>query len=305
MPARVGFIGVGLMGHGMATCLIAKGHALTVMGHRNRVPVDDLVGRGATEVKSAAQVAKNSNIVFLCVTGSTQVEALVRGPDGIAAGAHDGLTVIDCSTSDPNSTVALAAELKALGVSYADAPLGGTPAQAAEGKLSAMVGCDADVWPRIEPAIGAWAAKAARVGATGDGHKLKLLMNFLSMGYGALYAELLVVARKNGVTPQAVDAVMRGSRFDCGMYQTFFAWVLNGEEQHKFTIANSHKDMRYLAAMAESQGVANPMGAAVKNYYALADAAGHGGDFVPALSDFVAALNGVELAARDKKQAAE
>jgi 3-hydroxyisobutyrate dehydrogenase-like beta-hydroxyacid dehydrogenase len=89
------------------------------------------------------------------------------------------------------------------------------------------------------------------------------------------------------------------------MYQTFFAWVLDGQEQHKFTIANSHKDMRYLAAMAEGAGVANPMGAAVKNYYALADAAGHGGDFVPALSDFVAALNGVALAAREKKQAAE
>jgi 3-hydroxyisobutyrate dehydrogenase-like beta-hydroxyacid dehydrogenase len=301
---RIGFIGVGLMGHGMARCLIEKGHALTVMGHRNRAPVEDLVKRGAKEAKSAAEAAKNSDIVFLCVTGSTQVEALVRGPDGVAAGAHNGLVVVDCSTSDPNSTVALAAELKALGVAYADAPLGGTPAQAAEGKLSAMVGCDADVWPRIEPAIGAWAAKATRVGATGDGHKLKLLMNFLSMGYGALYAELLVVAQKNGVTAQAVDAVMRGSRFDCGMYQTFFAWVLNGEEQHKFTIANSHKDMRYLAAMAESQGVANPMGAAVRNYYALADAAGHGGDFVPALSDFVAALNGV-APKPEKKQAAE
>ena len=305
MESRIGFIGVGLMGHGMAKCLIEKGHALTLMGHRNRAPVDDLVRRGAKEAKSAAEVARNSDILFLCVTGSTQVEALVRGPEGIVAGAHQGLIVVDCSTSDPNSTLALAAELAALGVSYADAPLGGTPAQAEEGNLSAMVGCDADVWSRIEPAIGAWAAKATRVGATGDGHKLKLLMNFLSMGYGALYSELLVVAQKNGISAQAVDAVMRGSRFDCGMYQTFFAWVLNGEEQHKFTIANSHKDMRYLAAMAESQGVANPMGAAVKNYYALADAAGHGGAFVPALSDFVAALNGVALNDAEKKQAAE
>src|ERR1044072_2646427 len=137
---RVGFIGVGLVRHGMPKCLIEKGHALTLMGHRNRAPVEDLIKRGAKEAKSAAEVAANSDIVFLCVTGSTQVEALVRGADGIAAGAHDGLVVVDCSTSDPNSTVALAAELKALGVAYADAPLGGTPAQAAEGKLSAMVG---------------------------------------------------------------------------------------------------------------------------------------------------------------------
>jgi 3-hydroxyisobutyrate dehydrogenase-like beta-hydroxyacid dehydrogenase len=304
MSERIGFIGVGLMGHGMAKNLIEKGHALTLMGHRNRAPVDDLVKRGASEATSAEEVAWNSDIVFLCVTGSPQVEELVRAPQGIAAGAHEGLIVVDCSTSDPNSTIALAAELKTLGVAFCDAPLGGTPAQAEEGKLTAMVGCDAAVWPRIEGVIGAW-AKANRVGETGDGHKLKLLMNFLSMGYGALYAELLVVARKNGIAPEKVDAVMRGSRFDCGMYQTFFAWVLDGAEQHKFTIANSHKDMRYLAAMAQGAGVANPMGAAVKNYYALAEAAGHGGGFVPTLADFVAALNGVTLSGRDKKQAAE
>jgi 3-hydroxyisobutyrate dehydrogenase-like beta-hydroxyacid dehydrogenase len=303
MAERIGFIGVGLMGHGMAKNLVEKGYAVTILGHRNRVPVEDLVACGAKEAATAAEVVKQSDIVFLCVTGSPQVEAVVRGPDGVASAARRGLIVVDCSTSDPNSTVALAAELKALGVAFCDAPLGGTPAQAEEGKLSAMVGCDAEVWPRIEKAIGGWAAKAVRVGAAGDGHKLKLLMNFLSMGYGALYAELLVVAHKNGIAPQAVDAVMRGSRFDCGMYQTFFDWVLKGEKTHKFTIANSHKDMRYLAAMAQNAGVANPMGNAVKNYYALADAAGRGGDFVPQLADFVAALNGISLAAQTRRAA--
>jgi 3-hydroxyisobutyrate dehydrogenase-like beta-hydroxyacid dehydrogenase len=294
MTDRIGFIGVGLMGHGMAKNLVEKGHPLTVLGHRNRAPVEDLVKRGAREAKSAEDVARNSDIVFLCVIGSTEVETLVRGPSGLKAGAHKGLVIVDCSTSDPNSTIALAGELKSLGVAFCDAPLGGTPAQAEEGKLSAMVGCEAGVWPRLEPVIAAWAAKAIRVGPAGDGHKLKLLMNFLSMGYGELYSELLAVANKAGLTPQAIDNVMRGSRFDCGMYQTFFAWVLNREEAHKFTIANSHKDMKYLAAMAESGGVANPMGSAVKNYYALADAAGRGGDYVPTLSDFVAELNGIK-----------
>ncbi len=304
MTKRVGFIGLGLMGHGMAKNLVEKGYALTILGHRNRTPVEDLIKRGAKEVKSAAEVAKSSDIVFLCVTGSAEVEALVRAPDGLKSGAQRGLVVVDCSTADPNSTVALAAELQALGVAFCDAPLGGTPAQSEEGKLSAMVGCDAEVWPRLEKAIGAWAVKAVRVGAPGDGHKLKLLMNFLSMGYGALYAELLAVAAKNGITARMVDDVMRGSRFDCGMYQTFFAWVLRREEAHKFTIKNSHKDMKYLAAMAEAAGIANPMGGAVKNYYALAEAAGHGDDYVPALADFIAGLNGLASPGA-RKQAAE
>lgn len=305
MTDRIGFIGLGYMGHGMAKNLVEKGHPLTVMGHRNRAPVDDLVKSGAKEAKSAADVAKNSDIVFLCVTGSTEVEALVRRADGLKAGAQKGLIVVDCSTSDPNSTMALAAELKGAGIAFCDAPLGGTPAQAEEGKLSAVVGCDADVWPRLEGVIGKWAAKAVRVGGPGDGHKMKLLMNFCAMGYAAIYSEALAVAQKVGLSAQTFDSGIRGSRMDCGFYQTFFSYVLErNREAHKFTLKNAHKDMKYLAAMAQNAGVANPVGGAVKNYYAMAEAAGLAEDFVPMLSDFVAGLNGIALA-QPSKQAAE
>jgi 3-hydroxyisobutyrate dehydrogenase-like beta-hydroxyacid dehydrogenase len=305
MTDRIGFIGLGFMGHGMAKNLVEKGHPLTVMGHRNRAPVDDLIKRGAKEAKSAADVAKNSDIVFLCVTGSSEVESLVRRVDGLKAGAQKGLIIVDCSTSDPNSTMALAAELKSSGIFFCDAPLGGTPAQAEEGKLSAVVGCDADIWPRLEPVIGKWAAKAVRVGAPGDGHKMKLLMNFCAMGYAAIYSEALAVAQKVGLSPQTFDSGIRGSRMDCGFYQTFFSYVLErNREAHKFTLKNAHKDMKYLAAMAQNAGVANPVGGAVKNYYAMAEAAGLAEDFVPMLSDFVAGLNGIALT-QSSKQAAE
>ena len=305
MTERIGFIGVGFMGHGMAKNLVEKGHPLTVMGHRNRAPVEDLVKRGAKEVKSAADVAKNSDIVFLCVTGSAEVETLVRRADGLKAGAQKGLIIVDCSTSDPNSTMALASELKAAGISFCDAPLGGTPAQAEEGKISAVVGCDAEVWPRLEPVIGKWAAKAVRVGGPADGHKMKLLMNFCAMGYAAIYSEALAVAQKVGLSAQTFDSGIRGSRMDCGFYQTFFSYVLDrNRDAHKFTLKNAHKDMKYLAAMAQNAGVANPVGGAVKNYYAMAEAAGLAEDFVPMLSDFVAGLNGIALA-QSSKQAAE
>src|SRR5512147_2474232 len=121
--ATIGFIGVGLMGHGMAKNIVTKGWPLVVMGHRNREPVEHLVSLGAREAKTAREVAAACDIVHLCVTGSTQVEALVRGPDGLLAGAKPGLIIIDCSTSNPVSTLALAAEAKAAGVAFADAPL--------------------------------------------------------------------------------------------------------------------------------------------------------------------------------------
>jgi 3-hydroxyisobutyrate dehydrogenase-like beta-hydroxyacid dehydrogenase len=306
MAERIGFIGVGLMGHGIARNLLQKGYHVTVLGHRNRGPVDDLVRQGAKEAKSAAELARSSDVVFLCVTGSSEVEALMRGANGLKEGARSGLLIIDCSTSDPNSTIALAGELKLLGVALADAPLGGTPANAEEGKLSVMVGCDAALWPRIEPLFAAFTAKAVRLGPTGDGHKMKLIMNFLAMGYASIFAEALALGQKVGLTPQTLDSALRGSRMDSGFYQTFFRWVLERDrEAHKFTLRNAHKDMKYLAGMAEAAGVANPMGSAVKNYFALAEAAGRGEDYVPMLADFVAAMNGVALDVKASKQAAE
>jgi 3-hydroxyisobutyrate dehydrogenase-like beta-hydroxyacid dehydrogenase len=125
---------------------------------------------------------------------------------------------------------------------------------------------------------------------------MKLMINFLAMGYAAIYSEMLAVGKKVGLSPQTIDRGLRGGRMDCGFYQSFFSYVLDRDpEANKFTIANAHKDVRYLAAMAEGSGVANPMGSAIRNYYAMAEAAGRGEDFVPTLSDFVAELAGVSL----------
>ncbi|MGL4727928.1 MAG: NAD(P)-dependent oxidoreductase [Bosea sp. (in: a-proteobacteria)] len=293
---KIGFIGVGLMGHGMAKNIVEKGYPLTVIGHRNRAPVDDLVGRGAKEAKTLAELASNATIIFLCVTGSKEVEAAVRGPDGLGTHAKPGTVIVDCSTADPNSTMALAAELKPKGIHFSDAPLGGTPAQAAEGQLSAMIGADADVFARIKPVCETWAQKVVHLGPVGDGHKMKLLNNFVSMGYAAVYAEALTLAQKVGITPQGFDSVVRGGRMDCGFYQTYMRWVLERDRNaHKFTLVNALKDMRYLEAMADASGIANPMGNAVKNSFALAVNAGKGDDYVPMLSDMIAGLNGVSL----------
>lgn len=294
---KIGFIGVGLMGHGMARNLVEKGWPLTVMGHRNRAPVDDLVGRGATEAKTPREVAEASDIVFLCVTASPQVEQIVRGENGIVASGRQGLIVVDASTADPNSTLVLGEELKAAGMDMADAPLGGTPVQAEAGELSAMVGADDATFAAVKPAIEAWAARVVHLGPLGVGHKMKLLNNFLSMGYAAVYAEALALGQKVGVDPQTFDSVIRGSRMDCGFYQTFMQYVLERDrDAHKFTLQNAHKDMKYVAAMANEAEVANFVGGAIKSVYAAALGMGRGDDYVPMLSDFVADMNGTKLA---------
>ncbi len=298
---RIGFIGIGLMGHGMARNIVEKGYPLTVMARRNRAPVEDLLGRGAHEAATPKAVAETSSIVFLCVTASSDVEALVRGPDGLKEGLKPGSVIVDCSTADPNSTLALAAELEPLGVAFVDAPLSRTPKEAWEGTLDTMVGASEAMFARLKPVLDTWAGKVVHIGGTGDGHRMKLINNFVSLGYASLYSEALALAQKVGITPARFDSVIRGGRMDCGFYQTFMKWTLEGDrDAHKFTLANAGKDLRYLESMADVAGVANPMGNAVKNGFTLAIASGRAAEFVPMLATFVAGMNGIELTPESK-----
>jgi 3-hydroxyisobutyrate dehydrogenase-like beta-hydroxyacid dehydrogenase len=126
---------------------------------------------------------------------------------------------------------------------------------------------------------------------------MKLLNNFVSIGYASLYSEALTLGAKVGIAPEQFHAVIGGGRMSCGFYETFMKYVVERDrDAHKFTIRNAHKDMRYLANLASEAGMANFMHAVAKSYLASAEAMGKGDDYLPMLSDHVAALNGVSLA---------
>ena len=137
---RIGYIGVGLMGHGAAKNMLQNGYPLTIMGHRNRAPVDDLVALGAREAKTAADVARASDVLFLCLPSTVEVEHTIYGVGGVLKGAAKGLIVVDSTTADPRSTQRIGADLAKKGIRMADAPLGRTPKEAEAGKLSTFVG---------------------------------------------------------------------------------------------------------------------------------------------------------------------
>jgi 3-hydroxyisobutyrate dehydrogenase-like beta-hydroxyacid dehydrogenase len=292
---RIGFIGVGLMGHGMAKNIVEKGFPLRVLGHRKREAIEDLSQRGAQEVKSARELAETCDIVVLCVTGSPQVEAVINGPDGLAS-ANRPLLIVDCSTSEPAVTTRLADELAPKNITLIDAPLSRTPKDAWEGTLDVMVGGNEAIVARVRPVLDTFAGRVLHTGPTGTGHTMKLLNNFVSLGYAALYSEALMVGAKAGLTPPVFDSVIRGGRMHCPFYDTFFKYVLERDRNaHKFTLNNALKDMSYLASFAQAAKVANPVGAAVRNSFAQAVAGGRGEDYVPMLSDIIAEANGTTL----------
>lgn len=293
MPESIGFVGVGLMGHGMAKNLLAAGYPVTIIAHSNRAPVEDLMAQGATEAHSLEQLGADTSVIHICAPGSPEVEKIV---DALAPSMSTGDVIVDCSTSDPDRTIVLAERLKARGIEMADAPLGGTPVQAEAGELSTMVGSTEELFNRIEPVIASWAASIVHIGSVGTGHKMKLLNNFLSLGYAALYAEALALSEKVGISVQQFDSVIRGSRMDCGFYQTFMGYAVEGNrEAHKFTLKNAVKDLKYLESMADGVTLSNPIGNAVKNSFAEAYSSGGDGpeNYVPHLVDFVRQRNGL------------
>lgn len=291
----IGFVGLGLMGHGIANNILKGGYELWVKG-RSRKPVESLVALGAHEAASLADLAARCDIVQLCLSNSEQVEGVLRGSQGLVAAARPGLIVIDSSTSDPVSTLALAKELASKGATLVDAPLGRTPKEAEQGTLDAMVGCDEATLSALMPLLQCWAKAITHVGPVCSGHKMKLLMNFIGMSYGALYAETVVLGAKIGISPHLIRDVIAPGRMGNGFFDTFMRYVVDRDrEAHKFTIANAAKDLRYVNNLANEVRMVNIVGAAVKQYYAHVESIGRADDYVPMLSDHVAALNGLDM----------
>lgn len=299
MAQRIGFIGAGLMGHGMAKNIMEKGYPLTVLAHRNRARIEDLLARGATEAKSPEELARGSDVVILCVPSSAEVELCVFGENGIRAGAHEGLIVIDCTTAEPTSTERVATALASESVRFADAPLTRSPKDAEAGKLNALVGADAATLAVIRPVLETFSENVFHIGPVGSGHKLKLINNFLSQGVAALVAEAVTTATKAGVDLQMLFDVVSAGGANSAVFQRFMPWVLGEESGMVFKLKNGQKDVRYYTHLAEAVGSTAFLGEAVHQIYTLAAAQGEGESYVPALARALGKVNGVRIGPQD------
>jgi len=298
---RIGFIGAsGLMGHGMAKNLLAKGHELALTVHRNRERLADLLAAGASEAASPAVLAASSEIVFLCVTGSPQVEAAVEGPEGLLASAkrRPGLVVVDCSTSEPDSTARLRSVCATAGVTFVDAPLARTPVEAELGKLNVMVGAEPAVFTRLEPVLRAFAENVFHVGGPGAGHTIKLLNNFIAQAICTATAEAFAVGARAGVDLKQLVSLVSVGAVNSGLFQ-MMSKTLDGEMGAlRFELDNARKDVRYYTHLAESLAIPTVMGEAVHQSLALASALGHGKKFVPSLVEAQEQLTGATIVPR-------
>ena len=295
----IGFVGLGMMGHGMARNLLAKGYGLRFMVHRDRSRLQDLLDAGAQEVTSRKALADGAEAVILCVTGSPQVESIVEGSGGLLEAAAPGLMVIDTSTAEPQSTARLRAAFEARGCRYVDAPLARTPKEAEEGRLNTMVGASDEDFARVRPILAAYCENVIHVGPPGHGHVLKLINNMLAMTTAAAIAEAVAAAAKSGLSLQKLYDVVSAGGVNSGIFRMMVEPMLKGDLTGlKFAIANAQKDLRYYTHLSESLPTSSFIAEAAHQSFVQAANLGLGSRFIASLFEAQETLNGVSIVPR-------
>lgn len=285
----IGFIGLGLMGGAMVGRLQDQGYDLTVIANRTRTYVDQAVARGAREVTTARAVAEGSDIVMLCMDTSANVEARMRGADGVIAGLKPGAVVIDFGTSLPASTKALGAEVAAAGGQYLDAPLGRTPAHAKDGLLNIMGSGDKAAFDKVKPVLDDLGENVFHLGALGSGHTIKLINNFFGMTVANAMCEAFAMADVAGVPRQDLYDVVSAGPLKSGMMDFVKGYAVDGDPaQLAFAIKNAAKDVGYYAQMASDAGVDSIMSKCALSALETARDAGRADDMVSQMVDFYA-----------------
>ena len=252
---KIGLIGVGRMGHGLATNILKGGFPLCFLDHPGNQPTEDLRAAGATSTPSAAELAAGADTVVLCVTGAPEVRAVLTAPRGVLAGLRPGATVIDCSTSLPGTTRELAELVIAQGGRFLDAPMTRTPKEAAEGRINLIVGGDAELLAEHRPLLDSFAENVVHAGGIGTGHALKLLHNFVSLGFSAILSEAAVSARASGVEMGVlVEVLQQGAGRGVVLDRLAPAFTQGDTSGFNFSISNGAKDMGYFRQMVEALG---------------------------------------------------
>jgi 3-hydroxyisobutyrate dehydrogenase-like beta-hydroxyacid dehydrogenase len=294
---RIGFIGLGLMGHGIAKNLVNKGFPLSVRVHRNRQPALDILAAGAVEVATNADLARACDIVIMCVTGSPQIEEIIYGDKGILGAARDGLIVVDTSTAEPASTERIRKDLDAEGTRYVDAPLARTPKEAEEGKLNTMVGADDATFAQLKPVLSAYCENVFHVGSPGHGHMLKLVNNFIAQAIATATAEACAACAKSGVSISKLYEVVSAGGVNSGIFQMMVGRMLDGGDLTglKFTLSNAMKDLRYYTHFVESLPTPAIVGEAVHQSLVNANMLGFGDKYVASLIEAQEKLAGVKI----------
>jgi 3-hydroxyisobutyrate dehydrogenase-like beta-hydroxyacid dehydrogenase len=256
MESRIGFVGLGLMGSAMVGRLQDCNYQLTVLGNKDRTGLDQALTRGALEAASGLDLAKQSDVIMLCMGTSDQVEERILGEKGIISGLSSGKIIIDFGTSLPSSTKEISSKIADTGAVILDAPLGRTPHHAKDGLLNIMASGDKDAFDAVRTILENLGENVFYLGDLGTGHTIKLMNNFFGMTIANAMAEVFAVADAAGVSRQTVYKVISAGPLHSSMMDFISAFGLEGDKSKlEFAIKNAFKDVSYYRLMTQNLGI--------------------------------------------------
>ena len=287
MEFRIGFVGLGLMGSAMVGRLQDCNYQLTVLGNKDRTGLDQALARGALEAASGVDLAKQSDVIMLCMGTSDQVEERILGEQGIISGLSSGKIIIDFGTSLPSSTKEISSKIADTGAVILDAPLGRTPHHAKDGLLNIMASGDKDAFDAVRTILENLGENVFYLGDLGTGHTIKLMNNFFGMTIANAMAEVFAVADAAGVSRETVYKVISAGPLHSSMMDFISAFGLEGDKSKlEFAIKNAFKDVSYYRLMTQNLGINSIMSESASKALSQANDDGYANAMVCEMIDF-------------------
>lgn len=292
MKRKVGMVGIGLMGHGIALNIVNKGWPLRFLNHSGNQPTEDLINKGARVYEDPLKLSQDSDIIILCVNGTPQVESLLLGTNGMLSVIKKGTTIIDCSTAIPSSTEQISRQVESLGGEFIDAAMTRTPYEARQGRLNLLIGGKPKVFESVENLLKTFAENIFYAGPAGSGHKLKLIHNFVSLGFATLLSEAAACANKGNISAETlVDVLKKGGGYGAAL-DRIAPFITDGDvSRMKFSISNALKDVNYYNTMAQELGSSTTIARSLMETIKSLHDAGLGEEYIASASKHLNEVN--------------
>ena len=295
--AKLGFLGLGIMGYPMARNLLRAGHEVALWSHTTAKAKELAAAEKGKFCGTPKEVAQNAECIFLCVGDTAMAEHVLLGPDGVIEGGSSGLIVADASTISPSASRRIGATLAKKGIRYMDVPCTGSTPGANAGTLTFMVGGDQAILDKIRPWMEAMGKKIYYCGSAGKGLQAKLSQNLILSNMLQAFNEGMVLASKGGVDPKLMLEILSNSAAKSGLIEFKAPYVFRRDFSPQFSVKWMDKDIGLMLENAHELKVPVPLTALTRQMFQAAIAQGHGEEDICSTIKVLESITGVEVKA--------
>lgn len=293
--AKLGFLGLGLMGYPMARNLLRAGHEVALWSHTADKAKELAAAEKGKFCETPAQAARDAECIFLCVGDTAMSEKVILGPQGVIEGAKSGSVVADASTIAPSASRRIGEQLKTKGIHFLDAPCTGSTPGANSGNLTFMVGGDQAILDKVRPYIEPMGKRIYYCGGPGMGLHAKLSQNLILSNILQAFNEGMVLSSKAGVAPQLMLEILSNSAAKSGLIEYKAPFVFKRDFTPNFSVKWMHKDIGLMLDSGQELGVPLPLTALTRQIFQAAISTGHGDEDICSTINVLEKLAGVEV----------